>query len=219
MFWRRPLIADDLHFWIEDQFDWVAENRPNWWQQAQLITPTSQFFSAKRSDDHETAVTVTKDIMRLLRLDIDVQLEPLPELPDELRHEYGKTSEVAGEYWHDDQVPVITYRPSLLRVPLAFINTMTHELIHARLAPVVDDLPGGAAAHELSTDLHCIIAGFGLIQLQAAEQLGWAGYMTQPSRAVALAEFLRRKDLSADLALSHLSGRPNKWLRKAMKAV
>ncbi|TLP56782.1 hypothetical protein FEE96_20265 [Parasedimentitalea maritima] len=218
MFWKQSLIGEDLRHWIEDNYDWVHEHRPTWWKTAQLVTPTRKHFSATHGDDHKTAQAVTHDIMRLLGMDYQIQLEPLPELPDELRHEYGKSSEVVGEYWHDDDAPLITYRPSLLRTPLAFINTMVHELIHARLAPVADELPGGLVAHELATDLHCIIAGFGVIQLQAAEQMGWTGYMTQPSRAVALAEFLRLKEFEPEQALKHLSGRPNRWLKKAMKA-
>lgn len=218
MFWNRPIISDDLRDWIDDNFDWVDRNHPEWLIDTPLILPTKAFFTAQGGSDHNTALGVTQDVMRLLKIDRPIQLEALPELPDELQHQYGQLSQTAGEYWHDNNVPVITYRPSLLRQPLAFINTMAHELIHMRLAPVAEALPGGYEAHELATDLHCIIAGFGVIQLQAAEQMGWTGYMTQPSRAVALERFCNRTGTSSDVALEFLSGRPAKWFNKALKA-
>ena len=71
--------------------------------------------------------------------------------------------------------------------------------------------------HELATDLHCIIAGFGAIQMTAAEESGWAGYMTQPARAVALAEFLHHKGLAPDSANPWLPLRSQTWLKKAQR--
>ena len=59
----------------------------------------------------------------------------------------------------------------------------------------------------------------GLFQLNAAEQDGWAGYMSQNARAWALAEFLRRKEIAPDDALTQLSSRPGKLVRRAVKEV
>ncbi len=100
--------------------------------------------------------------------------------------------------------------------PVAFINTMTHELMHARLAPHIDDMPGGEPVHELSTDLHCITHGLGLFALEGPAQIGWSGYMTQESRAYAFAVFLDQHDIDANAALSRLSARPAKALRRAV---
>ena len=215
----KPLISADLQAWIVDNFDWVQTQRPNWWEMAQLIQPTRAFFAAPQGDTHETACLILKDVQNLLGLETEITLHPLPDLPDELSHQYGVLSVAGGEYWHDAKNPMITYNPKLLRNPMAFINMMAHELMHARLASVINDLPGGAAAHELATDLHCIIAGFGIFQLEAAEQEGWSGYMGQASRAVALAEFLARKGCAQDAALRHLSTRPRRWLSKALTEV
>jgi hypothetical protein len=123
----------------------------------------------------------------------------------------------AGTFSQDEDTAVVTYDPKLLRVPIAFISTMVHELMHLRLAPFVDNLPGGEAAHELATDLHCIISGFGLFQLAAAELLGWAGYLTAPSRAYALAVFLHRTGRKPEDAAAHLSARNLKLVRQAAR--
>ncbi len=216
MIWsRKPLISEELRDWIVDHFDWVTTHRPDWHDRAQLVLPTKDFFDAPGGGGPETAEHILKNIKSLLVFDAPVTLQPLEVLPDELRHEYGKMSDVAGQYMHDGDVRLITYDPTLVRQPLTFINTLVHELIHARLDEVVDDLPGGAAMHELATDLHGIIAGFGVIELEAAEKAGWAGYMTQPSRAVALAVFLKFHGLQKDAALPWLSKRTARWLSKA----
>ena len=104
-----------------------------------------------------------------------------------------------------------------MRQPVSFINTLAHELMHAHLADVVDDIPGGEGAHELATDLHCITHGFGLFQLEATETMGWSGYMTQPSRAFALAVFLHLTDTPTNAALPYLGPRSTKHLKRAIK--
>lgn len=126
-------------------------------------------------------------------------------------------NDLAGQYWHDPIAPLITYDPRLMRRPTSFINVMAHELMHGHLADVVDDVPGGADAHELATDLHCITHGFGIFQLADAEDAGWSGYMTQPSRAFALAVFLRLTDTPVAQAVQHLPPRSAKLLRRAVK--
>ena len=103
--------------------------------------------------------------------------------------------------------------------PIQFINLLAHELMHARLTGLEHDVPGGEGAHELATDLGCIIAGFGVFQLQAADDAGWFGYMTQPSRAFALAVFLQHRQLGTEAVADHLSPRCQKLLRRALKEV
>lgn len=149
--------------------------------------------------------------------DRDFQLHALPEIPEELQRGYGELSETAGTYEYDIDKPVISYRPAMLRQPVPFINTMVHEMMHDRLAHVAAELPGGLGAHELSTDLHCIINGFGVFQLNAAEQVGWTGYMTQPSRAYALALFLQINAIPPEEAFGHLGNRAAKFLKRALR--
>ena len=94
---------------------------------------------------------------------------------------------------------------------------LAHEVMHARLSGLEDEVPGGAGAHELATDLGCIIAGFGVFQLQGADDAGWTGYMSQDSRAYALGLFLHRRGLERDSVARHLTPRCQKLLTKAMK--
>ncbi|MGJ8617835.1 MAG: hypothetical protein ACSHWS_13420 [Sulfitobacter sp.] len=209
------MVGDTLYEWIVDNFDFVSTHHPTWHDMAKLILPTRAFFDAPAGANHETALHIMHNIKDLIGLEGQVDLHPLAVLPDELRHQYGQLADTAGQFMTDGSAMIITYDPTLLRRPLVLINTLAHELMHARLAGVVSDLPGGDEMHELATDLHCIIAGFGVFQLEAHEQAGWSGYMSQASRAVALATFLRFHGLEVDAALPYLSKRPARWLRKA----
>ncbi|MDG1472939.1 MAG: hypothetical protein P8Q26_15450 [Ascidiaceihabitans sp.] len=220
MFWNsKPIVSDDMMGWIHESYDWVDTHRPNWTKAAQLITPTREFFDVPKGQNQATAQTIANRIAQLMALDVQITVDPLPKIDAQWRHDYTSLGEVAGEYHHDPLNPLIRYNPELMAQPIQFINTMAHELMHARLADIVDRLPGGYEAHELATDLHCIIAGFGCFQLQAAEQAGWSGYMTQPSRAAALAVFLERRGLEPMDAEPFLSARPRKWLNKAWKQI
>ena len=58
-----------------------------------------------------------------------------------------------------------------------------------------------------------------MLELAGAEALGWQGYMTQPSRAHALALFLGVRGLSPDEAIAYLPPRAGKFLRRAVKEV
>lgn len=220
MIWRRKRrLGADLRDWIADNFFWAIETSADW-AKTPLILPTREFFTAPKGEGHEVASAVLEDLKRLMGLSgHQIALHPLPSLPDELSHEYGKLSQVAGTYAHDADLPEITYDPKLLRSPITFISVMAHELMHHCLAGCEDDLPGGAGAHELATDLHCIIAGFGVFQLQCAEEMGWSGYMTQDSRAHALALFLLLTETDPETACAHLSPRPAKALRLALREV
>ncbi|WP_174821524.1 hypothetical protein [Ruegeria arenilitoris] len=146
-----------------------------------------------------------------------VDLLPLDVLSVEYRHTYQSTSSVAGTHEKVENVSVIRYDPEQMHRPMQFINLLAHELMHARLAGMEHDVPGGEPAHELVTDLGCIIAGFGVFQLQAADDAGWFGYMTQPSRAYALSVFLQRRGLGIDTVTPYLSLQSRKLLAKANK--
>lgn len=213
MFRRKPSVSQDMADWIAACFDWfdarfLAPPRP--------ILPTKAFFRAGPGRDHKAAVAVLADVKRLLRYDLPIDLVPLARPPGEYRHSYQSMGEVGGTYQETDQGRVISYDPEALARPVGFINTMAHEVMHARLSGLQDQVPGGDDAHELATDLGCVIAGFGVFQMQAADDAGWSGYMTQESRAFALAMFLDQRGLGTDAVAPHLSGRCKRYLKRAI---
>ncbi|WP_170409850.1 hypothetical protein [Ruegeria atlantica] len=216
MFWSRALISEDLSSWILECFEWFDETFE---PPAMPIVPTKEFFTAPSGTDENTAKLVLDNIKRHMAFDQPVELMALDVLPAEYRHNYQSLDAVAGTHQKFDGVSVIRYDPEIMHRPLQFINLIAHELMHARLAGLEDDVPGGYEAHELATDLGCIIAGFGVFQLQAADDAGWFGYMTQPSRAYALAVFLKRRGLGGEAVSPYLSARCKTLLRRALKEV
>ena len=214
MFWSRPFISDDLRSWIIECFEWFDERfePPDG-----PIVPTKAFFKAPTGTSPETARLVLEDIKRHMKFDAEVDIVPLDMLPAEYRIDYQSLSAIAGTYQHIEGVSVIQYDPEQMNRPIQFINLLAHELMHARLSGLENEVPGGELAHELATDLGCIIAGFGIFQLQAADDAGWFGYMTQPSRAFALAMFLNRRGLGIDDVSPFLSSRCRKLVLKGFK--
>ena len=149
------------------------------------ILSTKAFFSAPSGTNETTALIVLEDVKRNMKFDQAVEIVPLDRLSAEYRHNYQSTSEVAGTFQSINGVPVVRYDPENMHRPIQFINVLAHELMHARLHGLEHEVPGGVEVHELATDLGCIIAGFGVFQLQAADDAGWFGYMSQQSRAYA----------------------------------
>lgn len=203
-----------MRSWILDCFDWFDEKFE---PPPSPIVPTKAFFTAPGGSDVTTAELVLEDIKRHMNFDGAVEIAPLDVLPAEYRHDYQSLSAIAGTHEQINGTSVIRYDPEQMHRPLGFINLIAHELMHARLAGLETEVPGGEEAHELATDLGCIIAGFGVFQLQAADDAGWFGYMTQQSRAFALAVFLNRRGLGIDTVAPYLSSRCRKLVHRAYK--
>lgn len=214
---RIPPFSAEKRAWVEAHFDWAeAQFGPQALLEIPLITPTPQFFKATRASPDSTAQSVFIEVKTLLGIGAEITLLPQGVLPEQAARDYSQLTQTSGTFIADPETPIITYDPRLLNHPIVFISTMAHELMHFKLADVVDDLPGGAATHELATDLHCIIHGFGIFQLDAADRAGWAGYLSQDTRAFALALFLRRSNRTLDAALPFLSARCGRMLRKML---
>ncbi len=214
MFWSRPMVSDDMRDWVADCFAWFDTAFPG---PRPLILPTRDFFDVPSGRDEATARAILDAIRGHLGVHRDIALAPLDMLPAEHRHSYQALAGVAGTFQDDGQQAVIRYDPAQMERPLQFINTMAHEVMHAKLAPHVAEMPGGEATHELATDLGCIICGFGIFQLQSADDAGWSGYLSQDTRAHALGLFLSRQNLGEDAAAPHLSTRSRKLLRRALR--
>lgn len=214
MFGRRSAISQDMADWIVECFDWFDARYP---APPKPILPTRAFFTAPGGTDVATAQAVLADVKRHLHFDLPIDMLPIERPAGEYRHTYSSMSEIAGTYQETSEGRVIHYDPEAMTRPINFIATLSHEVMHARLAGHVHDVPGGEAAHELATDLGCIIAGFGVFHLQAADDQGWSGYMSQDARAFALARFLDDRGLGVDAVAAHLSPRCQRYLRRGFR--
>ena len=213
MFFRLR-VDDESQEWVLDSFHWaIDQGLLN--AQTRLILPTAANFPAPK-DKTLAGPALVKAIQSHLNISyVPIEVHPLDMLPAEYRIDYNAVSEIGGTWQTDGDTAVITYDPALTERPLAFLSVLIHEVMHQRLHMTDMSMPGGFEAEELSTDLHCITAGFGSIQMAGAEQSGWQGYLRQETRAFALALFL---DLTGE-ALPNLPPRSNRMVRKGGELV
>ena len=220
MFWRCE-VSEDIQDWIFESLLWAVEHGL-FTAQTPLVLADRTFFTAPRGKGPETVQALVKDIQGILGItDAAIAVIPLDTLPAEYRLDYNALGVTAGTWQTDEEQSLIRYDPALLDRPVALISTLVHEVMHQLLHLHVDasEMPGGPAAEELSTDLHCISTGFGLLQLAGSEQMGWQGYLTQPSRAHALALFLHARGLDPAAALAALPPRAARYLKASLRHV
>jgi len=212
----RSLVPDETQDWIFGNFEWAID-RKYLTSETPMVLPTRDFFPSKIGKSPEAVQAVVNDIARLLGLaDRQIEVAPLDVLPGEYRHSYQQLGQTAGTWQADENTALIRYDPELASRPLVLIATLVHELIHEKLSWTPEQPPGGPAVHELATDLHCITCGFGVIAMNAAEEIGWQGYMRQPSRAHALAIFILMRGLPAHNIMAALAPRSRKYLKASL---
>lgn len=215
-FSRRYEVSDDTIGWLNDSFDWAISHG--------LLTRTTPlvqlkraFFTAPNSKHPDFAKVLVQDIQRILGIpEAQIEVLPLDQIDGRFRHDYQSLSSTAGTWQGEGNAALIRYDPELVARPTTLIATLAHEVMHHVLRGLPDVPPGGEAAEELSTDLHCITMGFGIFQLSGAEEIGWQGYLRQPSRAHALAMFLRLRGLAEIEAMAALPPRGRNYLKSAL---
>ncbi len=220
IFRRRYPVSEDLRGWIVENFDWAADHGLLT-RETPLVLPTREFITAPKGEDPATARRIAEDLKRLLGLDGEtISVAPSEGPAPEYRLDYNALSGRAGSWERAGEAGgIIRYDPALMRQPVAFLALMTHELMHHVLHRIDEYPPGGPEAEELATDLHMISCGFGVIAMAGAEQAGWLGYMTQPSRAHALALFLAARGIGAAAARAYLPALSAGYLGKALREV
>ena len=223
MFWRRDLVSAEMAEWVREGFALLIRDMgpTQFLYETRLILPTRSFFKAKPGQDHETALAVFDEVRGHMKLsEWPCELVRRAGRLDAAAFDYNQTSAVAGTFQHDGNSAVITYDPDLLTRPVCFISTMAHELAHYVLdRQRLDDWlgPDADAEHELMTDLCAIAHGFGAIQMLGARQAGWAGYLSNETRAYATALFCHLKGIKPDEVEPHLDRFLCKRFRLALR--
>ena len=225
MFFRYP-VSPEIQEWIVLNFEWAIRHGLLT-RQTPLVTLDKTFFTAPPGRGQETAEGLLADFQRILCIpEARIDLLPLDRLPAQFRHDPTRATEVAGTWegdddWHAGVGPaLIRYTPEdLVHRPVAFLATLGHEVMHHVLHGLPELPPGGEALEEHATDLHCVTMGLGLLQLGGAEQAGWQGYLSQPTRAHALALFMAVRDLPVTAAEGRLPPRAAKLLARAWRQI
>lgn len=218
---RNRLVDENTAEWVSSRFEWLISTLgpEAFFTHTQLLLPTRRYFETSLTDSQDSAGRLFDEI----RKHMGIHHWPVRLVP---RAAIGKTRDprsymrtaVAGSFYQPDSdgPAVITYNPRLAKFKSAFIGTMAHELAHYILAPHVSTAPGGEAEHEMLTDLAVIYAGFGVVDLQGAADIGWRGYLGRDARTFALATFLRIKGIDPLAAETFLDPGLTRRLRRAV---
>lgn len=216
-FSRNYEVSDDSIDWLKESFDWaIAKGLLT--NKTSLVQLRREFFTAPSSKHPDFVPSLVRDIKRILGIEAaDIEVMPMEQIDGRFRHEYQALVGQGGTWQGQGNSALIRYNPDLVARPVTLIATLAHEVMHHVLRGLSDLPPGGEEAEELSTDLHCITMGFGVFQLAGAEEIGWQGYLRQPSRAHALAMFLRMRRIPEAEALSSLPPRCRRYLKVALE--
>jgi hypothetical protein len=213
---RTYPVRPDTIDWIQANFHWAIRHGLLT-DQTPLVTLSKQFFTGPPSTSPDFVPHLVQDIKTILGIPkARIAVMPLDQLDAQFRHSYGQSAEVGGTWQGDRDEALIRYNPDHKTQPILLIATMAHEVMHHVLHSIYELPPGEAETEELATDLHCITTGFGLFQMNAAEQAGWSGYMRQETRAHALALFVRMRGLADADVLSQMAPRSAKAVRRAL---
>jgi hypothetical protein len=112
------------------------------------------------------------------------------------------------------------------------IGTFIHEIAHAILSGVEQEIPGGSEMEEYATDLATAFLGFGVFGANSAFDFqqysdigtgtqGWSvrglGYLTEAEWVFAIAIFLSLRNESMASVAEWLKPTPRTLLKKAMR--
>ena len=219
MFFRYP-VSSEIQDWIVANFEW-AIGHGLLMRDTPLVTLDRAFFTAPPGRGPETAAGLLADFQRILRIpQARIDLLPMDRLPPEYRHDPTRATEVAGTWQGLGNTALIRYSPEdMVHRPISFLATLGHEVMHHVLHGIADLPPGGPDLEEHATDLHCVTMGLGLLQLGGAEQAGWQGYLSQPTRAHALALFMALQGIPETAVAGKLPPRAARLLARARRQI
>lgn len=216
MLFGRRLLDEAAADWVFDRTGWLISTLGprNFFDHTRLVLPTRSFFPETGGN----AETVANAVFDTVRSEMGIAHWPAKLVPRAVIGPSADTAPfapnaVAGTYYHTGAEAVITYDPRLLKHRSAFIGTIAHELAHYVLGPHAETAPGGDAEHEMLTDLMVVMAGFGVLDLRGARQVGWQGYLGLEARCFALAIFLDLKEIGLPAARHHLDA----WLSRRLE--
>jgi hypothetical protein len=216
-FTRPYPVSLDIVDWIDANFAWAIRHGLLS-DQTPLVTLSKRFFTGPPSSHPDFVPHIVQDIKTILGIPkARITVMPLDQLDAQYRHSYSETSSIGGKWQGDRDEALIRFNPDHKTQPVMLIATMAHEVMHHVLHQIYELPPGDAETEELATDLHCITTGFGLFQMNGAEQAGWSGYMRQTTRAHALAMFIRMRGIAEADALRQLSPRSAKAVKQALR--
>lgn len=242
MFWtgRKSPLDGESEDWLIDCWRWLLDNLDDLdkFRASPLVLPDGKFFPLRGGQGHAQAEEIFKIVANLTGTanwpfelvpqaeDIDPAVGPLTLVRNV---GYGP----AGTFSvNPSKRLIVTYNPGLLDNPLALIATLVHEIAHAILLTIKEEVPGGPDLQEWATDVSTVFMGFGLFGANSAVEFrqftdvgsgsqGWSlrrsGYLNEAEWAFSLAIFLSLRKEPLQTVSEWLKPSPKALLKQSMK--
>lgn len=238
LFKRKPLLTQEARDFQIDCFAWLLTyfGGDEFYDKADLILPTAQYFSIENSEPHAVAQETFERVKRYSGMeewpcrleaqdeDPELKVAPTVILQGVDQNPLGTFQETA-----ENEI-VITYNPALLSNPTQLVATFAHELAHYLTATAPEPPPGGWDNWEFATDITATFLGFGIFvanstfnfqQYSDIDSQGWSvsggGYLSEEEHSFALAIFLLLKNISPENVYRHCDTNIKAYLKRAYK--
>lgn len=238
IFRKSSLLKEESQHFQVECFKWLLTHfgGDDFYQEAELVLPTENFFPVKDSVQGLTAESVFEEVKKHAGLEEwPVTLEAQEEDPNHLVTPTLIIQNVdhnpLGTFSANNKNEfTITYNPSIESDPTQMVATFAHELSHYLTTTSPVPPPGGWENWECATDICATFLGFGIFMANSAfnfrqfstdQTIGWetsgGGYLSEAEHSYALALFLLLKDIPAKAALPFCDTNIKSYLKRALK--
>lgn len=166
----KPILSEqDVGFQVET-YKWLLKyfGGKDFYEEAKLILPTSQYFPSKVEGPEEAAIETFEAVKKYAGMEewtckLVAQEADIDPVVGETLVVQNTPSSALGtfEYKSEGEV-IITYNPALLSNPTQLVATFAHELSHYLTGTATEPPPGGWDNWEFATDIAATFLGFGV---------------------------------------------------------
>jgi len=238
IFKSKPVLSEKNSYFQLECYKWLLKyfGGDDFYQEAQLVLPNTDFFPDKIDSPEEAAQAVfarvkdyaglTKWPCKLVIQDEDPDLMVAPTIVTQ-NVEQNPLGTISN---NENNEVVITYNPKLVSNPTQMVATFSHELSHYLTSNAPEPPPGGWDNWEFATDIGATFLGFGIFQENSVfnftqhssvDSQGWqtsgGGYLSEAEHSYALAIFILLKDISPEIAFPHCDANIKSLLKSAIK--
>jgi len=242
MFWsgRKSPIDEESEDWLIACWRWLLDYLDDLKQLRgfPLVLPNMAFFPSTRKEGHERAEYYFRAVAALCGtaewpFDLVPQQEGVnPKLGPPAVVQNVEPEPHGTFSFRPGQRLKVSYDPGLLEHPVNLIATFIHEIAHAILMGIGQEVPGGPEMEEFATDVATVFLGFGVFGANSAFEFqpysdvgsgtqGWSmqnsGYLTEAEWAFAIAIFLSLRDERMAPLAEWLKPTPRTLLKQSMR--
>jgi hypothetical protein len=218
---KKSPLDEDTEDWLLTCWKWLLDNVSTAEQvrQSPTILPIGDFFQETDKEGHDRALHVFDAVAALSGVadwpfDLVAQEEEFNPVLAPLAVVQNVKPDPLGTFSIQTEGRLtVSYNRKLLTEPIGLIATFIHEIAHAILMGIEEEIPGGPELEECVTDVTTVLLGFGVFGAKTSR----SGYLTEAEWAFCLALFLSKKGESEDKITNWLKPNPMALLKQSMR--